>query len=187
MCPSSGAYAAVSAFHGDPSAVEADLHETYRYSAGKAMLKVMSKIGISTVQSYKGAQIFEAIGLGNDVMDVCFTGTPSRLAGIGFEHFQKDLLRMHAHAWPEQQNDDVMLPNPGDYHYRHGGEAHYNNPQAMAELQVAARTNSRKAYEMYAMTMAQAVRDAEAHTDRPPLSTWGSHSARLPTGSSRAQ
>ena len=156
VCPY-GAYAAVSAFHGDPNLVENDLHEVYRYSAGKAMLKVMSKIGISTVQSYKGAQIFEAIGLGNEVMDTCFTGTASRIAGIGFGHFQRDIMRNHAHAWPANFSGDVMLPNPGDYHYRHDGEAHYNSPQAMAELQVAARTNSRKAYEMYAMTMAEVV------------------------------
>ena len=123
------------------------------------MLKVMSKIGISTVQSYKGAQIFEAIGIGPQVMETCFAGTPSRIKGIGFGHFQSDLLKQHDWAWPSGSFDgDVMLPNPGDYHYRHGGEAHYNSPQAMAELQVAARTNSRRAYEMYAKTMAEQVR-----------------------------
>ena len=138
VCPYA-AYAAVSAFHGDPTSSEADLHESYRYAAGKAMLKVMSKIGISTAQSYKGAQIFEAIGVGPDVMAMCFTGTPSRIAGIGFNHFQRDMLRLHAHAWPDgvTSDADVILPNPGDYHYRHGGEAHYNSPQAMAELQVS--------------------------------------------------
>ena len=125
----------------------------------QAMLKVMSKIGISTVQSYKGAQIFEAIGIGPQVMETCFAGTPSRIKGIGFGHFQSDLLKQHDWAWPSGSFDgDVMLPNPGDYHYRHGGEAHYNSPQAMAELQVAARTNSRRAYEMYAKTMAEQVR-----------------------------
>ena len=158
VCPF-GAYAAVSAFHGDASSVESELHQTYRKSAGKAMLKVMSKIGIATVQSYKGAQIFEAVGIGPEVMDVCFTGTPSRISGIGFSHFQTDLLRQHAHAWPENPSSDVMLPNPGDYHFRDGGEAHYNSPQAMAELQLAARTNSRKAYEMYARTMQEQVKE----------------------------
>ena len=157
ICPY-GAYAAIGAFHGSPTAVESELIETYRYSAGKAMLKVMSKIGISTVQSYKGAQIFEAVGLGPQVMQTCFTGTASRLAGIGFEHMQTDLLRQHAHAWPTNASGDVMLPNPGDYHYRDGGEAHYNTPQGMAELQVAARTNSRKAYEGYVMGMAETVK-----------------------------
>ncbi|KAL3927618.1 MAG: hypothetical protein SGPRY_002739 [Prymnesium sp.] len=135
ICPY-GAYAAVAAFHGKVDAKESDLMEKYRYSAGKAMLKVMSKIGISTVQSYKGAQIFEAVGLGQDVMDTCFTGTASRLAGIGFEHIQNDVMRSHAHAWPSMMIGDVMLPNPGDLHYRDGGEKHYNTPQGMAELQV---------------------------------------------------
>ena len=157
VCPF-GAYAAVGAFHGDASAIEADLLQTYRYSAGKALLKVMSKIGISTVQSYKGAQIFEAVGLGPEVMETCFTGTPSRIKGIAFSHMQADLLRQHKHAWPEMQVADVMLPNPGDYHYRDGGEKHYNTPQGMAELQLAARTNSRKAYEAYTRTMAETVR-----------------------------
>ena len=119
----------------------------------------MSKIGISTVQSYKGAQIFEAVGLGPQVMELCFSGTPSRISGIGFEHFQADALRCHAHGWPSTPSTtDVMLPNPGDYHYRDGGEAHYNSPAAMAELQVAARTNSRKAYAAYANTIIEQSR-----------------------------
>merc|ERR1719502_2374213 len=134
--------------------------DKYRYSAGKAMLKVMSKIGISTVQSYKGAQIFEAVGLGPDVMDTCFTGTASRLKGIGFEQFQADLMRQHAWAWPADAQADVMLPNPGDYHYRDGlnnphAEKHYNTPVGMAELQLATRTNSRKLYENYVRSMAE--------------------------------
>jgi glutamate synthase domain-containing protein 2/glutamate synthase domain-containing protein 1/glutamate synthase domain-containing protein 3 len=163
VCPF-GAYAAVGAFHGDPSLVEEELLETYRYSAGKAMLKVMAKIGISTVQSYKGAQIFEAVGLGPEVMETCFAGTPSRLRGIGFEHFQHDLLRQHAWAWPKDSVSDVMLPNPGDYHYRDGlnnprAEKHYNTPQGMAALQLAARTNSRKAYEDYVRGMAETVKE----------------------------
>jgi len=163
VCPY-GAYAAVGAFHGRADIVEEELLETYRYSAGKAMLKVMSKIGISTVQSYKGAQIFEAVGLGPQVMQTCFRGTPSRLAGIGFEHFQTDLMRQHAWAWPEHPVGDVMLPNPGDYHYRDGlnnphAEKHYNTPQGMAELQVAARTNSRKMYENYVRGMAETVKE----------------------------
>ena len=157
VCPF-GAYAAVSAFHGQLELSEAQIHEKYRYSAGKAMLKVMSKIGISTVQSYKGAQIFEAVGLGPEVMDTCFTGTASRLSGIGFEHFQKDLMRCHAHAWPERPLGEVMLPNPGELHFRNGGEAHYNSPQGMAELQIASRTNSRKQYDAYVRTMVEQVK-----------------------------
>jgi len=156
VCPF-GAYAAVAAFHGSPeTTAEAEMYN-YRKAAGKSILKVMSKIGICSVQSYKGAQIFEAIGLGPEVMDMCFTGTPSRINGIGFDYFQKDLLKQHAWAWP-QDDTDVMIPNPGDYHYRDGGEKHYNSPQAMAELQVAARNNSRKAYEAYARTIVEQSR-----------------------------
>ena len=176
VCPY-GAYAAVAAFEAVPGGdSEEALMDKYRKSAGKAMLKVMSKIGISTVQSYKGAQIFEAIGFGDEVMETCFTGTASRLAGIGFEHLQADMLKQHAWAWPaDTPSEDIMLPNPGDYHYRHGGEAHYNSPAAMAELQVAARTNSRKAYAAYARTIIEQSRSVsirgllQFREDVPPV------------------
>jgi len=175
ICPH-GAYAAVAAFETQPGGPsEEELLYAYRKSAGKAMLKVMSKIGISTVQSYKGAQIFEAIGLGEEVVETCFTGTPSRLAGIGFEHLQQDLLRQHAWAWPADADADVMLPNPGDYHYRDGAEQHYNSPAGMAALQVAARTNSRKAYAEYARTIVEQSRSVslrgilEFRDDVPPV------------------
>jgi glutamate synthase domain-containing protein 2 len=163
VCPYS-AYAAASAFLGRVGTqaervvlLDDCLVQTYRHAAGKAILKVMSKIGISTVQSYKGAQIFEAIGIGPEVMGMCFDGTPSRINGVGFEQFQADLLLLHDYAWPAA-GTDVMLPNPGDLHYRDGGEAHYNTPRGMAELQVAARTNSRIAYADYARTMAKAAK-----------------------------
>ena len=170
ICPY-GAYAAVAAFSAGPAKSEEEALATYRNSAGKAMLKVMSKIGISTVQSYKGAQIFEAIGFGDEVMDACFAGTASRLGGIGFDALQVDAMRQHSWAWPTAPSKaspqgDVMLPNPGDYHYRHGGEQHYNSPAAMAELQLAARTNSRKAYETYAQTIYE--QSSLDHPPRPP-------------------
>jgi glutamate synthase domain-containing protein 2/glutamate synthase domain-containing protein 3 len=136
---------------------------------------VMSKIGISTVQSYKGAQIFEAIGLGEEVVETCFTGTPSRIAGIGFEHLQVDLLRQHAWAWPADADADVMLPNPGDYHFRDNSEEHYNSPAGMAALQLAARTNSRKAYAEYARTIVEQSRSVsirgllQFRDDVPPV------------------
>jgi len=157
ICPFA-TYAAVAAFHGEVETTAENEMQTYRKAAGKAILKVMSKIGISTVQSYKGAQIFEAIGLGPDVMEMCFTGTASRISGVDFEYLQKDVMRRHEWAWPADPNYDVMLPNPGDFHYRHGGEHHYNNPQAMAELQIASRTNSRKAYEAYARSIIEQSR-----------------------------
>lgn len=88
-----------------------------------SVLKVMAKMGISTIASYKGAQIFEALGLAKPVVDACFAGTPSRIGGIGFEGLAADALAQHAlafsgTAFPEGTADAYALPDPGDYHYR---------------------------------------------------------------------
>lgn len=77
----------------------------------------MAKIGISTIASYKGSQIFEALGLGADVIRSCFTGTASRIGGVSFEQLAQDQLRLHAMAYGRQERD-LMLPDPGDYHFR---------------------------------------------------------------------
>ena len=107
----------------------------------------MAKMGISTLQSYKGAQIFEAIGLADDVIDRCFAGTASRVQGVGFDILVEELQRRHQLGYPGR---DVValpvLPNPGDFHWRKGGDRHMWDPTAIAELQVAARTNSEDAY-----------------------------------------
>lgn len=88
-----------------------------------SVLKVMAKMGISTIASYKGAQIFEALGLAAPVVDACFAGTPSRIGGIGFEGLAADALAQHdlafgGIAFPEGTADAYALPDPGDYHYR---------------------------------------------------------------------
>ena len=90
------------------------------------VLKVMAKMGISTIASYKGAQIFEALGLGHDVVHACFAGTPSRIGGIGFNGLAADALALHAlafssTAYPEGSADAYALPDPGDYHFRYAG------------------------------------------------------------------
>ena len=87
------------------------------------ILKVMAKMGISTIQSYKGAQIFEILGLADDVVAPCFAGTPSRIGGVGFEVLAEDALRHHAAAYHSQampvgSSDALVLPNPGEYHWR---------------------------------------------------------------------
>lgn len=87
------------------------------------ILKVMAKMGISTIASYRGAQIFEALGLGPAVVDSCFAGTPSRIGGAGFEALGADALNLHAAAYgnaalPVDGADARALPNPGEYHYR---------------------------------------------------------------------
>jgi glutamate synthase (NADPH/NADH) large chain len=123
----------------------------YRKGIAKGMLKVMAKMGISTLQSYKGAQIFEAVGLRDEVIDRCFTGTASRVQGVGFEVLAKETLRRHSLGYPEILDDRLpLLPNVGEFHWRSAGERHMWDPQAITDIQVAARTNSHEAYQRFA-------------------------------------
>ncbi len=120
-------------------------------AVGAGMLKVMAKMGISTLASYKGAQIFEAVGLNSEVVNRSFTGTASRIQGVGFEVLGEEAIRRHEIGYPSRDAVRLpVLPNPGEYHWRAEGEAHMWNPQTIASLQVAARTNSRQAYEQFA-------------------------------------
>jgi glutamate synthase domain-containing protein 2/glutamate synthase domain-containing protein 1/glutamate synthase domain-containing protein 3 len=124
----------------------------YIKSINKGVLKVMSKMGISTLASYKGAQIFEALGLDHTVIDRCFAGTASRLSGAGFGVLAEEARRRHHIGFPQRDAVKTLdqLPNPGEYHWRAGGDRHAFGPTAIANLQVATRTNSRAAYEQYA-------------------------------------
>ena len=123
----------------------------YRKGVAKGMLKVMAKIGISTLQSYKGAQIFEAVGLGDDVIERCFLGTASRIKGVNLDVLAEESLRRHELGYPSRNLVRLpVLPNPGDFHWRAGGEQHMWNPDTIANLQLAARTNSKEAYRQFA-------------------------------------
>ena len=128
-----------------------EVMKNYRKAAAKGLLKVMSKMGISTLQSYKGAQVFEAVGLADEVVDRCFTGTTTRIQGTDFEAIYRDLERYHESAFPSTPSDlDDLVRSDGQFHYRDGGEAHLNTPGGMVNLQIAARTNSREAYKEFA-------------------------------------
>jgi glutamate synthase (NADPH/NADH) large chain len=123
----------------------------YRKGVAKGLLKVMAKMGISTLQSYKGAQIFEALGLRDEVIDRCFAGTASRVQGVGFDVLAEETLRRHALGYPTRgQSNSKELPNPGEFHWRAEGERHMWDPKAIADIQIAARSNSREAYEQFA-------------------------------------
>ncbi|TQD94589.1 hypothetical protein C1H46_019834 [Malus baccata] len=131
-----------------------ELVKKYFKASNYGMMKVLAKMGISTLASYKGAQIFEALGLSSEVIERCFAGTPSRVEGATFEMLAHDELHMHELAFPSRSYppgsaEAVALPNPGDYHWRKGGEVHLNDPVAIAKLQEAARTNSVAAYKEY--------------------------------------
>ncbi len=119
----------------------------YRKGVAKGMLKVMAKMGISTLQSYKGAQIFEALGLRDEVINLCFTGTASRIQGVDFGVLAEETLRRHALGFPERaEEQQKLLPNLGEFHWRAEGEKHGWAPQTIANLQVAARNNNEDAY-----------------------------------------
>lgn len=153
---------------------DADLFKAYRKSLAKGMLKVMSKMGISTLQSYKGAQVFEAVGLADEIVDRCFTGTTSRLRGTDFSSLYMDICRLHQKAFPPNSSVMPLIDNLGQFHYRDGGEAHLNNPETMVYLQMAARNNSRDAYKSYseAVTKANqrvALRGLLRFKDQPSL------------------
>ncbi|MBA0657303.1 hypothetical protein Goklo_009597 [Gossypium klotzschianum] len=132
-----------------------ELVKKYFKASNYGMMKVLAKMGISTLASYKGAQIFEALGLSSEVIEKCFAGTPSRVEGATFEMLARDALHLHELAFPSWafapgSAEAVALPNPGDYHWRKGGEVHLNDPLAIAKLQEAARSNSVAAYKEYA-------------------------------------
>ena len=104
---------------------------------GKGLLKTISKMGISTIQSYRGAQIFEAVGLERELIDRHFTGTASRIGGVGLEVLGTEALERHARAYPAPEDD--LLPVGGVYAWRRDGEHHQWNPETIALVQHAVR------------------------------------------------
>ena len=123
----------------------------YRKGVAKGMLKVMAKMGISTLQSYKGAQIFEAVGLADEIIQRCFVGTASRVQGVNFDVLIEESKRRHRIGFPARDSDRIpILTNPGDIHWRSGGESHMWNPNTIFNLQLAARNNNADAYAAFA-------------------------------------
>jgi glutamate synthase (NADPH/NADH) large chain len=115
--------------------------EHYIKSIDKGLLKVMSKMGISTLRSYHGAQIFEAIGISREVVDRYFTGTDSRIGGIGLGEIAREALISHQAAFHPGTQDSMEPESIGTYHYRRDGEQHAWNPETIGLLQWASRTN----------------------------------------------
>jgi glutamate synthase (NADPH/NADH) large chain/glutamate synthase (ferredoxin) len=114
---------------------------------GKGLLKTISKMGISTIQSYCGAQIFEAVGLEKTLVDRHFTGTASRIGGVGIDVLAREALDRHARAWPGTLDD--LLPVGGVYAWRRDGESHMWNPETIGLLQHAVRSSNGNAQEKY--------------------------------------
>ena len=125
--------------------------DAYRQAVIKGVLKVMGKMGISTLQSYKGAQIFEALGLAQEVIDLCFAGTTNRIEGADFELLEKEVKQRHSLGWPQDTNSNIdNLPNPGEFHWRSQGEKKAWDPETVWSLQYAARKNDKNAYQQFA-------------------------------------
>jgi glutamate synthase domain-containing protein 2/glutamate synthase domain-containing protein 3 len=122
--------------------------ENYIGGIGRGLLKIFSKMGISTLQSYCGAQIFEALGLDGEFIDRHFTGTASRIGGAGIEEIAEETIRRHTAAF-EKHHLPEQLPPGGEYHYRNQGEHHQWSPLVIAKLQQATRTNDPKTYAEY--------------------------------------
>ena len=152
------AYASIAQMHaegilGHPElGLDAAWHK-FEKAIRKGFLKVMSKMGISTVQSYHGAQIFEAIGLAREVVDRYFTGTASQVEGVGLETLAGEALAKHGHAYAEESASQTELPVGGEYQYRLRGEKHLINPDTVARLQNAVRLNHWGTYEDYSRTV----------------------------------
>src|SRR5580704_13070697 len=122
----------------------------YIKAVNKGLLKVFSKMGISTLQSYRGAQVFEAIGLNKELVDKYFTGTFSRIGGVGLDVLAEEAIRKHRHAFASGTETGTELPIDGNYQFRAEGEYHLYNPDTIAKLQHAVRGESFATFEEYA-------------------------------------
>ncbi|MDX1721069.1 MAG: glutamate synthase-related protein, partial [Salegentibacter mishustinae] len=124
--------------------------ENFNVAIGKGIVKIMNKIGISTLHSYRGAQIFEILGLNQKFVDKYFTNTPTRIEGIGLYEIEKEIQKRFDNAFaPKKTDTDLDLEIGGDYRWRRTGERHMFNPASVAKLQQAVKQNSTKAYEEY--------------------------------------
>ena len=122
----------------------------YIKACTKGVLKVMSKMGISTLQSYRGAQIFEAVGLDKSFVDRYFTWTASRIGGIGIDTVAEETARRHATGFPKRGREDDELDTGGEYQWRRDGEFHLFNPETVFKLQHASRSGQYDLYREYA-------------------------------------
>ncbi|MBO6768828.1 MAG: glutamate synthase large subunit [Erythrobacter sp.] len=130
-----------------------DVRQNYVKAVGKGILKVMSKMGISTYQSYCGAQIFDAVGLNSEFVDTYFTGTATTIEGIGLAEVAQEAVLRHAQAYGDNPLYKGMLDVGGIYQYRLRGEAHAWTPQSVAQLQHAVRGNDAKNYDEFARSI----------------------------------
>ncbi|MCG2714577.1 MAG: glutamate synthase large subunit, partial [Candidatus Omnitrophica bacterium] len=133
--------------------------KNYHKAIEKGILKILSKMGISTLQSYRGAQIFEALGLNEEVIERCFCGTVSRIGGIGFDIIAQETILRHQEAYREDTLTVPYLSNDGIYQWRKDGEFHLWNPETIAALQDAAWKNDYQKYKEFAQLVNKQARN----------------------------
>lgn len=124
--------------------------KNYQKALTDGILKILSKMGISTLRSYRGAQIFEALGLAQDLIDKYFTGTVSRIGGVGLEGIIEETILRHKEAYQDENIREPLLVSGGVYQWKKDGEFHLWNPESIAALQDAARTNDEARYQEFA-------------------------------------
>ncbi len=124
--------------------------QLYRHGVEDGIRKVMSKMGISTLESYKGAQIFEAVGLQSDFVEEYFAGTVARTEGVGVEEIEHDVLERHDRAFRSHVNGSLELDSGGELYWRRDGEFHQWNPFTIGSLQKASQLNDREIYDQFA-------------------------------------
>ena len=144
---------------GDKITVE-KAHTNYINAIGYGLRKIFSKMGISTLQSYQGAQIFEIIGLNTEVVDTCFTKSISRIEGLGFDDIIKMVVTQHNKAYPSISVGGKLLEEGGVYQWKHEGENHLFNPVTIRLLQQSTRTNDYNLYKEYATKINDQVKEA---------------------------
>ena len=125
------------------SAMDAVLN--YRKGINKGLYKIMSKMGISTIASYRSSKLFEAVGINREVTDMCFKGIPSRLQGSGFDDFEQDQINLSRVAWLKRKS----ISHGGLLKYVHGGEYHAYNPDVVTSLQVAVKSGNYSDYQKF--------------------------------------
>ena len=137
-----------------------DAEKNFLKACHKGLYKIISKMGISTIQSYCGAQIFEAVGLGQELIDKYFTATPSRIGGIGIDTVAKETLMRHEEGFPRFPSANGMLDEGGEYHWRKEAEYHQLNPTTIALLQHATRSGNFKVFQQYSKAVNEHSRQA---------------------------
>ena len=128
-----------------------DVMQNYQYGINKGLYKIMSKMGISTIASYRCSQLFEAVGLSQEVVDLCFKGVTTRIEGANFDDFQQDLYNLSRKAWAKRK----AIEHGGLLKYVHGGEYHAYNPDVVGTLQTAVKSGESNDYQSFAKQVNQ--------------------------------